>query len=61
MDVIMETEGGVAYHRFGFPCSSDGSEQQSDGAGVVPGAGASGHPIPALVLWMVTRWEKKCG
>lgn len=45
----------------GFFCSYDGSKQQSDGAGVVVGAGGAGHPVPALVLWMATRREEECG
>lgn len=51
----------VFYYKFGFLCSSNGSEQQSDGAGVVVGVGGSGHSVPALVLWMATRWKEKCG
>lgn len=50
----------IVYYKSGFLCSSYGSEQPSDGAGVVVGAGGSGHPVPALVLWMATRWKEKC-
>lgn len=49
------------YYKCGFLCSSNGSKQQSDGAGVGVGVGVPGHPVTALVLWMVTRWKKKCG
>ena len=49
------------YYKFGFLRSSNGGELQSDGAGVVVGVGGSGHPVPALVLRMATRWEEKCG
>ncbi|KAK5854155.1 hypothetical protein PBY51_015251 [Eleginops maclovinus] len=41
--------------------SCNGSEQQSDGAGVVVGVGGAGHPVPALVLWVATRWKEECG
>lgn len=51
----------IVYYKFGFLCSSNGGKQQSDGAGVVVGAGGSGRPVPALVLWMATRWKEKCG
>lgn len=49
------------YYKFVFLCSSNGSKQQSDGAGVVAGVGGTGRPVPALVLWVATRWEEKRG
>lgn len=49
------------HYKLGLLCSSNGSRQQSDGAGVVVGVGGSGHPVPALVLWMATRWKEECG
>lgn len=44
-----------------FPCRFNEGEQQSCGAGVVVGTGCPGHSVPALVLWMATRWKEKRG
>lgn len=49
------------YYIFGFPYSFNEGKQQSYGAGAVVGIAGSGHSVPALVVWMATRWKEKRG